>query len=129
MVIYLDSLLTSKIHSIFNFKNKFTKIFAVLRILYIFLHGQKLYHLVLLQTWPKISQAIGYGDLYFIYFLHVHCSTCHHLTPFVEIKNRVACIQKDEPGSTLWYVVYMCCDGIGPRNVKCFLVRHKLIVY
>ena len=54
LVIHLNRLLTSKIHSNFNLGYKITENFANL-LISIFLHGNKLHRLILLQIWRKIS--------------------------------------------------------------------------
>ena len=89
MIIYSDPLLILKTHNNLNLRNKIIK-FLIFLIISIFLHGKDLHRLILLQIWPKISLAIGYGRLYFtsvaVNFLHAHSSTRHQLTTFVEIK-------------------------------------------
>ena len=61
--ICLCELLASKTHNIFNLRNKITKKNVVL-LIFIFLHGKNLHHLILLRIWHKTFQVIGCGRLY-----------------------------------------------------------------
>jgi hypothetical protein len=59
----LDQLLTSKLHNIFNLRNRITKKIAILLDFYLSLPGKHLHRIKLLHIWRRVSLVIGYGRL------------------------------------------------------------------
>ena len=107
LVICLDQLLTSEFHSYINLRNKITEEIAVF-LIFIFLDGKKLHHLIFLSILHIISSVINYGCLDSMYpSIYFLFNLGHYVEPRISQSSTSTYVQGRLLGdlSTSWCIL------------------------